>query len=79
MPRIASRVTVDGVVTVVDGAAVAAGSFADDPEAIAAQRAGLPGASPSEAGRHCIHCNGAKSFTAAPEVAYVTRVWLFTD
>lgn len=39
-PEIASRVTVDGVVTVVDGAAVAAGRFADDPEAIAAQRAG---------------------------------------
>ncbi|MBS0525495.1 MAG: cobalamin biosynthesis protein CobW [Proteobacteria bacterium] len=37
-PEIASRVTVDGVVTVVDGAAVAAGRFADDPEAIAAQR-----------------------------------------
>lgn len=38
-PEIASRVTVDGVVTVVDGAAVAAGRFADDPEAVAAQRA----------------------------------------
>lgn len=38
-PEIASRVTVDGVVTVVDGAAVAAGRFADDPEAIARQRA----------------------------------------
>lgn len=38
-PQIASRVTVDGVVTVVDGAAVAAGRFADDPEAIARQRA----------------------------------------
>jgi cobalamin biosynthesis protein CobW len=38
-PEIASRVTVDGVVTVVDGAAVAAGRFADDPEAIAKQRA----------------------------------------
>jgi cobalamin biosynthesis protein CobW len=38
-PEIASRVTVDGVITVVDGAAVAAGRFADDPEAIAAQRA----------------------------------------
>jgi cobalamin biosynthesis protein CobW len=37
-PEIASRVTVDGVVTVVDGAAVAAGRFADDPEAIAKQR-----------------------------------------
>ena len=38
-PEIASRVTVDGVVAVVDGAAVAAGRFADDPEAIAQQRA----------------------------------------
>lgn len=38
-PEIASRVTVDGVVAVVDGAAVAAGRFADDPEAIAKQRA----------------------------------------
>ncbi|MGL4395370.1 MAG: cobalamin biosynthesis protein CobW [Hyphomicrobium sp.] len=38
-PAIASRVTVDGVVAVVDGAAVAAGRFADDPEAIARQRA----------------------------------------
>ncbi len=39
-PEIASRVTVDGVIAVVDGAAVAAGRFADDPEAIARQRAG---------------------------------------
>ena len=31
-PAIRSRVTVDGVVAVVDGAAVAAGRFADDPE-----------------------------------------------
>src|ERR1700755_3401383 len=38
-PEIASRVTVDGVVTVVDGAAAAAGRFADDPEAVAQQRA----------------------------------------
>lgn len=38
-PAIASRVTVDGVIAVVDGAAVAAGRFADDPEALAAQRA----------------------------------------
>ena len=37
-PEIASRVTVDGVVAVVDGAAVAAGRFADDPEAVARQR-----------------------------------------
>jgi cobalamin biosynthesis protein CobW len=38
-PAIRSRVTVDGVVTVVDGPAVAAGRFADDPQAVAAQRA----------------------------------------
>jgi cobalamin biosynthesis protein CobW len=38
-PAVRSRVTVDGVVTVVDGPAVAAGRFADDPEAVAAQRA----------------------------------------
>ncbi|GJD50933.1 P-loop guanosine triphosphatase YjiA [Methylobacterium crusticola] len=38
-PAIRSRVTVDGVVAVVDGPAVAAGAFADDPAALAAQRA----------------------------------------
>ncbi|MCJ2036834.1 cobalamin biosynthesis protein CobW [Methylobacterium sp. J-068] len=38
-PAIRSRVTVDGVVAVIDGPAVAAGFFADDPEALAAQRA----------------------------------------
>ncbi len=37
-PEIASRVTVDGVVAVVDGAAVAAGRFADDLEALDRQR-----------------------------------------
>jgi len=37
-PSIRSRLTVDGVVTVIDGAAVAAGRFADDPAAVAAQR-----------------------------------------
>ena len=37
-PEIASRVTVDGVVAVVDGAAVAAGRFADDPDAVERQR-----------------------------------------
>ncbi|HLH49213.1 MAG TPA: cobalamin biosynthesis protein CobW [Roseiarcus sp.] len=41
-PSIRSRLTVDGVVTVVDGAALAAGRFADDPEALAAQRRGDP-------------------------------------
>jgi len=38
-PGIRTRVTVDGVIAVVDGAAVAAGRFADDPEKLAAQRA----------------------------------------
>jgi len=37
-PAIASRVTVDGVIAVVDGAAVAAGRFADDPEELLKQR-----------------------------------------
>ena len=37
-PAIRSRVTVDGVVTVVDGHAFAAGQFADDIEAVEAQR-----------------------------------------
>lgn len=41
-PGIRSRVTVDGVVTVVDGPAVADGRFAEDPEAVAAQRAEDP-------------------------------------
>jgi cobalamin biosynthesis protein CobW len=37
-PSIKSRVTVDGVVAVVDGAALADGRVASDPEALAAQR-----------------------------------------
>jgi cobalamin biosynthesis protein CobW len=37
-PEIRTRMTVDGVVTVIDAAAVAAGRFADDPDAVAAQR-----------------------------------------
>jgi cobalamin biosynthesis protein CobW len=41
-PGIKSRTTVDGVVTVVDTAAVAAGRFADDEAALAAQRAADP-------------------------------------
>jgi cobalamin biosynthesis protein CobW len=41
-PSVRSRLTVDGVVAVVDGPAVAAGRFADDPEAVAAQRAQDP-------------------------------------
>ncbi|TCS65143.1 cobalamin biosynthesis protein CobW [Varunaivibrio sulfuroxidans] len=39
-PEIRSRVTVDGVVAVVDAPAYAAGRFADDPEAVQAQRDG---------------------------------------
>ena len=42
-PTIRSRVTVDGVIAVVDGPALAAGRFADDPVAVAAQRAADPG------------------------------------
>lgn len=41
-PSIRSRVTVDGVITLVDGPAVAAGRFADDPAAVARQRAEDP-------------------------------------
>ena len=41
-PEVRARTTVDGVITVVDAAAVAAGRFADDPEAIAAARAADP-------------------------------------
>ena len=37
-PAIRSKVTVDGVIAVVDGPAVAAGAFADDPDALQAQR-----------------------------------------
>ncbi len=38
-PEIRAKLTVDGVVAVVDGRAVADGRFADDPEAVLAQRA----------------------------------------
>src|SRR5438552_4756270 len=41
-PEIRTRTTVDGVLTVIDGAAVAAGRFAADPEAVARQRAADP-------------------------------------
>jgi cobalamin biosynthesis protein CobW len=41
-PAIRSRVTVDGVIAVVDGPAVATGRFADDPDAVARQRAADP-------------------------------------
>ena len=41
-PSMKARVTVDGVIAVVDGAAVRDGRFADDPAAIAAQRAADP-------------------------------------
>ncbi|MBV8705487.1 MAG: cobalamin biosynthesis protein CobW [Acetobacteraceae bacterium] len=38
-PEVRSRITVDGVIAVVDGPAVAEGRFADDPAAVARQRA----------------------------------------
>jgi cobalamin biosynthesis protein CobW len=41
-PEIRTRTTVDGVVTVIDAAALAAGLFAADPKALAAQRAADP-------------------------------------
>jgi cobalamin biosynthesis protein CobW len=41
-PEVRTRVTVDGVIAVVDGPAAAAGLFAADPEALAAQRAADP-------------------------------------
>jgi cobalamin biosynthesis protein CobW len=41
-PEVRARVTVDGVIAVIDAAAVAAGRFADDPEALAAQKAADP-------------------------------------
>ena len=41
-PEVRSRATVDGVVTVIDGPAVAAGLFAEDPAAVAAARADDP-------------------------------------
>ena len=41
-PEIRTRMTVDGVVTVIDAAAAAAGRFASDPEAVAKQRAADP-------------------------------------
>ena len=41
-PPVRSRLTVDGVIAVVDAPAVAEGRFADDPEAIARQRAEDP-------------------------------------
>jgi cobalamin biosynthesis protein CobW len=41
-PEVKSRVSVDGVVVVIDAAALASGRFADDPAAVAAQRAADP-------------------------------------
>jgi cobalamin biosynthesis protein CobW len=41
-PEVRSRLTVDGVIAVIDGPAVAEGRFADDPEALARQRAEDP-------------------------------------
>ncbi|MSP47723.1 MAG: cobalamin biosynthesis protein CobW [Alphaproteobacteria bacterium] len=41
-PEVKARSTVDGVIVVIDAAAVAGGRFADDPEAVARQRAADP-------------------------------------
>jgi cobalamin biosynthesis protein CobW len=41
-PEVKSRVSVDGVIAVIDAAAVASGRFVDDPAALAAQRAADP-------------------------------------
>lgn len=41
-PEVKSRVSVDGVIAVIDAAAVADGRFADDPAAVAAQRSADP-------------------------------------
>lgn len=41
-PEVRARVTVDGVIAVIDAAAVDSGRFADDPVAVAAQRAADP-------------------------------------
>jgi cobalamin biosynthesis protein CobW len=41
-PEIRTRTTVDGVIAVIDAAAIASGRFADDPEAVARQRAADP-------------------------------------
>src|SRR5215467_10572207 len=41
-PEIRARTTVDGVLTVIDAGAVVAGRFADDPDAVARQRAADP-------------------------------------
>jgi cobalamin biosynthesis protein CobW len=41
-PDLRTRTTVDGVLTVIDAAALAAGRFADDPAAVARQRASDP-------------------------------------
>ncbi len=41
-PAVRARVTVDGVIAVVDAPAVLAGRFADDPDAVARQRAADP-------------------------------------
>ena len=54
-PEIRTRMTVDGVFTVIDAAAVAAGRFADDPEAVARQRARRPGARPRQSARGGVH------------------------
>src|SRR4051812_10430307 len=45
-PEIRTRMTVDGVVTVIDAAAVASGRFADDPQAVARRQPSAHGLDP---------------------------------
>ena len=54
-PEIRARTTVDGVLVVIDGAAVAAGRFADDPDAVARQRAADPAARARQPARGGLH------------------------
>ena len=51
LARDRTRTTVDGVMAVIDAAAVAAGRFADDPEAVALAAGGRPGARPRQSAR----------------------------
>ncbi len=53
-PAIRARVTVDGVIAVVDGPAVAAGRFADDPDAVAGSAPPILGSTTTTRWPRCI-------------------------
>ena len=53
-PEVRSRLTVDGVLVVADAAAVLAGRFAPDPDAVQARARGRPGARPRDAARGAV-------------------------